>query len=425
MSSSYFNFYKKSRNDSEELKHPSLTEMSTTPFYSTFEKFPSFKSSKMNSNINSRKYYVNYLMKLDFSNGDLKTLKKYYLIKNLKKGFGRNLLKYLNENELRKEKLKNLYKSNKIKFGDMIYYDLNPHKRLSNFEEFQFKELKNSQNFSVQKSNIPIKTFYVEKNKEKKNIINLKKKINKKNSNNNILEKKEKNYNENIVKIKDNSLNNKNNSEKNKLLLSPISLKTQSNFSISNFEKSYNLLKVKKNNKFRDELQNNLEILNNKQNKLKNNLFKIIDKSQIKKKPNIDIVLETIFNKKIKNKKNKIKNIFYKAVDEKEIYKSINKNKANFLKVSDIINNMTNEEALKFSEHLMEHYQHKRAKIKLGGKYMPEAIKKKLKMKAIKTRMNAENNYKNIIKMGYNVNKEKSKLLEEYNKILNDNNQLS
>jgi len=39
--------------------------------------------------------------------------------------------------------------------------------------------------------------------------------------------------------------------------------------------------------------------------------------------------------------------------------------------------------------------------------------------------MNAENNYKNIIKMGYNVNKEKSKLLEEYNKILNDNNQLS
>jgi hypothetical protein len=62
----------------------------------------------------------------------------------------------------------------------------------------------------------------------------LKKKINKKNSNNNILEKKEKNYNENIVKIKDNSLNNKNNSEKNKLLLSPISLKTQSNFSISN-----------------------------------------------------------------------------------------------------------------------------------------------------------------------------------------------
>ena len=52
---------------------------------------------------------------------------------------------------------------------------------------------------------------------------------------------------------------------------------------------------------------------------------------------------------------------------------------------------------------------------------MPEAIKKKLKLKAIKTRMNAEKNYKSIEKMGYNVNKEKSKLLEEYNKILNDN----
>jgi hypothetical protein len=69
----------------------------------------------------------------------------------------------------------------------------------------------------------------------------------------------------------------------------------------------------------------------------------------------------------------------------------------------------------------MEHYHNKRAKLKLGGKYMPEAIKKKLKLKALKTRMNAEKNYKSIEKMGYNVNKEKSKLLEEYNKILNDN----
>jgi hypothetical protein len=95
---------------------------------------------------------------------------------------------------------------------------------------------------------------------------------------------------------------------------------------------------------------------------------------------------------KIKDKKNKIKNIYFKAVDEREIYKSLNKNKAKFLKVSDIINNMSNEEALKFSEHLMEHYHNKRAKLKLGGKYMPEAIKKKLKLKAIKTRMNAEKN---------------------------------
>ena len=422
MSKSYFNFFKKSRNDSEELRHPSLTEMSTTPFYSTFEKFPSFKSSKMNSNINSRKYYVNYLMKIDFSNNDLKTLKKFYLLKNLKKGFGRNILKYFNENDIRNEKLKNLYNNNnKIRFGDMIYYDLNVHKRFSNFEEFKLKELKNSQNFTVQKSNIPIKTFYVDKSKEKKNIINLKKKIKKKDSINNILEN-EKNNNENNVKIKEyNSLNDKNNIEKNKLLLSPISLKTQSNFSISNLEKSYNLLKIKKNSKIRNDLQNNLEILNNKQNKLRNNLFKIIDKSQIKKKPNIDIVLETILNKKIKDKKNKIKNIYFKAVDEREIYKSLNKNKAKFLKVSDIINNMSNEEALKFSEHLMEHYHNKRAKLKLGGKYMPEAIKKKLKLKAIKTRMNAEKNYKSIEKLGYNVNKEKSKLLEEYNKILNDN----
>ena len=91
-------------------------------------------------------------------------------------------------------------------------------------------------------------------------------------------------------------------------------------------------------------------------------LFRISDKAELKKKqgPVVDKILEEIYDRKVKKKKEfKTKELFLKTSNEKDIYTNMGKDKKDLLKMSEIVQNMSDEEALRFSENILEQYSFK------------------------------------------------------------------
>jgi hypothetical protein len=151
-------------------------------------------------------------------------------------------------------------------------------------------------------------------------------------------------------------------------------------------------------------------------------LFRIINRSQVKRKEKpLDKVLEVILDKKMKKqkKKNDIKDLYIKASDNKEIYKIMNSEKAGILQMGDLITKMSDEQALKLSERIIENYNIKEEKLEIGNKLnIPEFIKKKLIKEAEISRKNMINNNKKLKKMRINIITKKDNLFNQFKRVL-------
>ena len=187
--------------------------------------------------------------------------------------------------------------------------------------------------------------------------------------------------------------------------LNNISLENSKNLKI--FEKKFN---------------KKLKILNKKQNNMNKKLFRIINRSQVKRKEKpLDKVLEVILDKKMKKqkKKNDIKDLYIKASDNKEIYKIMNSEKAGILQMGDLITKISDEQALKLSERIIENYNIKEEKLEIGNKLnIPEFIKKKLIKEAEISRKNMINNNKKLKKMRINIINKKDNLFNQFKRVL-------
>ena len=532
----YANFFKKIA-DKDSLKYskkPSLSDLSEVSIKNIFKDINDKNIKNLNKNIQSNKNEINYQYNNVFIDKRLIIEKKKPKIITIKKRKKKilsnddilNKIPFLNFHfkEDLNRKRKNSNNNNNLKpinFGSMLFYDLEEDKmNKKNINKMDYNKfyLKNFSNFKINKSNIPIETQYVKKNKKIYSYYDkkpsLKKKINfdnEKNDKNNenkldfnyfdylneMNYKKEstKSFRNNYKKFKkmkskldikmlkdnkeifselknDNYLSDNNNSdEKNenddnfnikkavneynqlsekKLPIRVFSANFKNNFSpiqknfyknnnninkksrniISSFSSNSNSNTNKNNNKtsFRN---NSIEININKklqriktiQNKMKKKLFSIIDNAHYKKKEKgLDKVLEIILNKKLKKRRNnhKIKNLYYKAFNEKDAVLSLGEKK-DIIKVSDILSRLTDEEALKLSERIIDNYKRKRKKLKID--FVEDVIEKKMTKEEVKKlRENLYNNINKIEGLLYQTKKEKNHIIDIYDKIINNNN---
>lgn len=533
----YANFFKKIA-DKDSLKYskkPSLSDLSEVSIKNIFKDINDKNIKNLNKNIQSNKNEINYQYNNVFIDKRLIIEKKKPKIITIKKRKKKilsnddilNKIPFLNFHfkEDLNRKRKNSNNNNNLKpinFGSMLFYDLEEDKmNKKNINKMDYNKfyLKNFSNFKINKSNIPIETQYVKKNKKIYSYYDkkpsLKKKINfdieKNNDKNNenkldfnyfdylneMNYKKEstKSFRNNYKKFKkmkskldikmlkdnkeifselknDNYLSDNNNSdEKNenddnfnikkavneynqlsekKLPIRVFSANFKNKFSpiqknfyknnnninkksrniISSFSSNSNSNTNKNNNKtsFRN---NSIEININKklqriktiQNKMKKRLFSIIDNAHYKKKEKgLDKVLEIILNKKLKKRRNnhKIKNLYYKAFNEKDAVLSLGEKK-DIIKVSDILSRLTDEEALKLSERIIDNYKRKRKKLKID--FVEDVIEKKMTKEEVKKlRENLYNNINKIEGLLYQTKKEKNHIIDIYDKIINNNN---
>ena len=532
----YANFFKKIV-DKDSLKYskkPSLSDLSEVSIKNIFKDINDKNIKNLNKNIQSNKNEINYQYNNVFIDKRLIIEKKKPKIINIKKRKKKilsnddilNKIPFLNFHfkEDLNRKRKNSNNNNNLKpinFGSMLFYDLEEDKmNKKNINKMDYNKfyLKNFSNFKINKSNIPIETQYVKKNKKIYSYYDkkpsLKKKINfdnEKNDKNNenkldfnyfdylneMNYKKEstKSFRNNYKKFKkmkskldikmlkdnkeifselknDNYLSDNNNSdEKNenddnfnikkavneynqlsekKLPIRVFSANFKNNFSpiqknfyknnnninkksrniISSFSSNSNSNTNKNNNKtsFRNKsieinINKKLQRIKTIQNKMKKRLFSIIDNAHYKKKEKgLDKVLEIILNKKLKKRRNnhKIKNLYYKAFNEKDAVLSLGEKK-DIIKVSDILSRLTDEEALKLSERIIDNYKRKRKKLKID--FVEDVIEKKMTKEEVKKlRENLYNNINKIEGLLYQTKKEKNHIIDIYDKIINNNN---
>lgn len=169
------------------------------------------------------------------------------------------------------------------------------------------------------------------------------------------------------------------------------------------------------------EIMKKVNNLNNKQHKMEKKLFRIIDRAQNRNnmKKVIDKDLETILDAKIKKKKKfgQTREIYVQAVKIKDDYTLMDSKKAQLLKLSDSINNLTDEAAMMFADRLIEAYYAKTVAMKIDIPLLAPDIVKKHKNKQIqKIRNRISNNNEKLIRMGYNAEKEKQNLNKTYQK---------
>ena len=206
---------------------------------------------------------------------------------------------------------------------------------------------------------------------------------------------------QNLNKTENNFYNKKNIFNDNSTNISIENSKT-----LKNFEKKFN---------------KKLKILNKKQNNMNKKLFRIINRSQVKRKEKpLDKVLEVILDKKMKKqkKKNDIKDLYIKASNDKEVYKIMNSEKAGILQMGDLITKISDEQALKLSERIIENYNIKEEKLEIGKINTPEFIKKKLIKEAEISRKNMINNNRKLEKMRINIITKKDNLFKKYKRVL-------
>lgn len=165
-----------------------------------------------------------------------------------------------------------------------------------------------------------------------------------------------------------------------------------------------------------------VEKLGNKQHKMEKKLFRIIDRAQNKNKMKcgVDRDLETILGAKIKKKKKfgQTKEFYIQAVKIKDDYSLMDSKKAQLLKLSDSINNLTDEVALKFADRLIEAYYQKTVAADLDIPLVaPDVVKKKLKIEGEKLRNKINHNNEILKRMGFIAEKEKINLNKTYQKL--------
>lgn len=169
------------------------------------------------------------------------------------------------------------------------------------------------------------------------------------------------------------------------------------------------------------EIMKKVNNLNNKQHKMEKRLFRIIDRAQNRNNMTkvIDKDLETILDAKIKKKKKfgQTREIYVQAVKIKDDYSLMDSRKAQLLKLSDSINNLTDEAAMMFADRLIEAYYEKTVAAKLDIPLLaPDIVKKHKKEQIQKIRNRISNNNEKLIRMGYNAEKEKINLNKTYQK---------
>ena len=169
------------------------------------------------------------------------------------------------------------------------------------------------------------------------------------------------------------------------------------------------------------EIMKKVNNLNNKQHKMEKKLFRIIDRAQNRNnmKKVIDKDLETILDAKIKKKKKfgQTREIYVQAVKIKDDYTLMDSKKAQLLKLSDSINNLTDEAAMMFADRLIEAYYAKTVAMKIDIPLLaPDIVKKHKNEQIQKIRNRINNNNEKLIRMGYNAEKEKQNLNKTYQK---------
>ena len=169
------------------------------------------------------------------------------------------------------------------------------------------------------------------------------------------------------------------------------------------------------------EIMKKVNNLNNKQHKMEKKLFRIIDRAQNRNnmKKVIDKDLETILDAKIKKKKKfgQTREIYVQAVKIKDDYTLMDSKKAQLLKLSDSINNLTDEAAMMFADRLIEAYYAKTVAMKIDIPLLaPDIVKKHKNEQIQKIRNRISNNNEKLIRMGYNAEKEKQNLNKTYQK---------
>ena len=169
------------------------------------------------------------------------------------------------------------------------------------------------------------------------------------------------------------------------------------------------------------EIMKKVNNLNNKQHKMEKKLFRIIDRAQNRNnmKKVIDKDLETILDAKIKKKKKfgQTREIYVQAVRIKDDYTLMDSKKAQLLKLSDSINNLTDEAAMMFADRLIEAYYAKTVAMKIDIPLLaPDIVKKHKNEQIQKIRNRISNNNEKLIRMGYNAEKEKQNLNKTYQK---------
>ena len=169
------------------------------------------------------------------------------------------------------------------------------------------------------------------------------------------------------------------------------------------------------------EIMKKVNNLNNKQHKMEKKVFRIIDRAQNRNnmKKVIDKDLETILDAKIKKKKKfgQTREIYVQAVKIKDDYTLMDSKKAQLLKLSDSINNLTDEAAMMFADRLIEAYYAKTVAMKIDIPLLaPDIVKKHKNEQIQKIRNRISNNNEKLIRMGYNAEKEKQNLNKTYQK---------
>ncbi len=159
--------------------------------------------------------------------------------------------------------------------------------------------------------------------------------------------------------------------------------------------------------------------INKKIGKMNKKLFRISDKAELKKKkgPFVDKIIEEIFDRKLKKKKEfKTKELFLKTSNEKDIYTNMGKDKKDLLKISEIVKNMNDEEALRFSENILEQYTFKENVLNLDNESNYFQKMKLANNDKIKKKIEKKNTQ--LKKLFYNIDEQKNKLYIGYNKVL-------
>lgn len=160
-------------------------------------------------------------------------------------------------------------------------------------------------------------------------------------------------------------------------------------------------------------------VIQRKQEHLGRRLFRIIDKAHLEKPIDSTIKkdIETIFGFKMKKKSSiKTKKLVIQAVKVKDDYSNMDKNKADMLKISDGIKNMTDEYAMNLGKELSKRYW-KQFK---GDRYsMPLEMVKEQEREHDKLRKKIDDKTFILHKMEFCLQQQKIHLFDKINSINN------
>ena len=383
---------------------------------SPFDSFPKTKISNINNEINNKSNQINSLI--------FHTIEpKYrpYIIKKPR----RNSINKKNDpflNRLRNSQLNNggrlsktIY-NDRISLGALNYFSMkdygNNNRGLQILDEKKLAILRNSKFFSIEKGSlIP--------NIHKSNTLNVT--LNSEKSFDNHFKNNIKNQNKfrshlQLNKYK-NSLTIDNSISSNKNNENAISKRPESVRNIRTIYVNKNILNNFKRNYFKK-----VDIVNKNIKNMNKRLFRISDKAEYKKRkePEIDNVLEIILDKKIKKKKKSgTKQLYIKSAKENDVINNMDKHKRDLIRIGEIVKNMNNDVALKFSENLIEEYHKKTIPLKLGK--IPEIIKQKEERQHNSRIIRMYKRDLQVQRMLYHAQEEKLQLYKNFNKVLYNN----